>query len=308
MMRACLLILLALSLGCGRGPTLAKVGGESITEADLQVLAEVNPRLKPRLETPAGKQKILETFVEQTLLHREAMRRALHRSDRVKKKLELYKKIIIAQATLDDEMDKKVKEYFDNHKDEFERVKLSHILIRTVAAEDPKAKGKKPAARRGDAEAQKLIARVEDRIKKGEDFGKLASEVSEDDRTKKSDGSLGYVTIRDKRLERWGWLPVAEKAFAMNEGEVSPPIKSAEGYHLVKVVEGKRLQPLEEADAGIRFRIQQEVRTKLLDDLKKKYKVKYVQAEKKEAAPATPPATGTTPEAPTPPAEAPPAP
>ena len=298
MKRTCFLLLVALtlSLGCGRGPILAKVGGESITEADLQVLAEVNPRLKPRLETPAGKQKILETFVEQTLLHREAMRRALHRNDRVKKKLDLYKKIIIAQATLDDEMDRKVKEYFDNHKDEFERVKLSHILIRTVAAEDPKAKGKKPAVKRGDAEAQRLIAKVEDRVKQGEDFGKLASEVSEDDRTRKGDGSLGYVTLRDKRLERWGWLPIAEQAFAMNEGELSASIKSAEGYHLVKVVEGKRLQPLEEADAGIRFRIQQEVRTKLLDDLKKKYKVKYVQAEKKEAAPA--PAT---PEAPTPP-------
>lgn len=284
-------VAVALATGCGRNKTLVRVGGEAITESDLSVLGEVNPRLKPRLATPVGKQKILENYVEQTLFYREATRRGIDRQGLTKEKLNLYKKIIIAQALLDDELNKKVKEYYDNHKDEFERVKVSHLLIRTVTAGaegNPKAKQKQPVVKRSEAEAQRLITKVQERLKKGEDFFKVAAELSEDDQTKKNEGSLGYVTIHDKRLERWGWLPLAEHAFAMNEGDVSEPIKTKDGFHIVKVVEGKKLQPVEESDPGIRFRIQPDIRTALLEELKKKYKVVY--AEPKESAASMAPA------------------
>ena len=298
------LVPLALILGsCSRGPVLAKVGGEAITESDLQSLGEINPRLKPRLDNPAGKQKILENFVEQTLFYREATRRRLDRSDAVRKKLELYKKIIIAQAALDDELDKQVKEYYDNHKDEFERVKISHLLIRTVPAEkpqDPKKKGARIEAKlkRTDEEAQKLVQKLQERLTKGEDFGKVASEVSEDETTKKSQGDLGYVTIHDKRLERFGWLPLAEQAFGLKENEVSGVVKTKDGFHLVKVTEGKKAQAEDEADPGIRFRVQNDVRTKLLDELKQRYKVVYTQPATTPTFPSPTPA-GPPPVAPT---------
>lgn len=311
------LVLAVISVaGCSRSPVLVKVGGTAITDADLETLAEINPRLKPRLATPPGKQKILENYVEQTLLYREATRRGLERENQTRKKLDLYKKIIVAQSVLDDELNKKVKEYFDNHTDEFERVNLSHILIRTVADESQQAKDKqkkKSSAVRSDALAQQLIEKVQARLAKGEDFAKVASELSEDARTKPNQGNLGYVTIRDKRLERFGWLPLAETAFALKEGEVSGPVKTKDGFHLIKVTEVKKMQPLEEADPGIRFRIQQDVRTVLLEDLKKKYAVKYTTppaggeaapAAATLPAPAAPEAPSAAPAAPTPSAPA----
>jgi parvulin-like peptidyl-prolyl isomerase len=298
-----------LSAACEkRGSALVKVGRESITEADLDLLTRVNPRLKPRLATPAGKQKILENYVDQELLYLESTSRGLHRTKNVKDKLQLYEKIIVAQALLDDELDRKVKEYFDNHRDEFERVKISHILIRSAAPEEKKeatkAAGKekkeaKKPAKRTEAEGLKLAEQVRERLAKGEDFAKVAKEVSEDERSKNAGGDLGYITLRDKRLERWGWLPLAEKAFAMKGDEVSDVIKTKEGFHVVKVTEEKKLQPFEEAEAGIKFRLQADVRQQLLDGLKKKYKVEYA-----KAAGQPQPAPGGTPEtAPTVPSE-----
>jgi len=287
--------------GGGGGKTIVKVGNARITEGDLETLARVNPRLKPRLSTPGGKEKVIDNYIEQEMLYQESVNRGLNRSKDLKDKIALYEKILVAQALLDDELGKKVKDYYDNHKDEFERVKVSHILIKVAAdakpAEQPKKdvkgasdkdKSKKPAApvapKRSDADALKLAEAARDRINKGEDFAKVAKDVSEDDRTKSTGGDLGYITIHDKRLERWGWLPLAEKAFSMKAGEASEPIKVTDGYDIIKVVEEKKVQPYEEAEAGIKFRLQADIRTQMLDDLKKKYKVEY--ADKKDAGPA----------------------
>lgn len=305
-----LLVFATVSLlgGCkGKGPALARVGSSAITDGDLDALARVNPRLKPRLSTPAGKQKILENYVEQELMYQESLRRALDRNAAVKEKLELYDKIIIAQALLDDELDVRVREYYNNHKDEFERVRISHIFVASsVASSSPADKQKteaekgrkKPAeksAKRSEAEALKAIGEAKARLARGEDFGKAVKEVSEDDKTKENQGDLGYTTIHDKRLERLGWLPLAEKAFALKPGEVSDPIKTADGYHLVKVTEEKKVQSFEEADPSIRFRLQSDIRTDLIESLKKRYKVEYAKsAAAPETAPSTPAETAPT--------------
>ncbi|OGU28823.1 MAG: hypothetical protein A2X67_09770 [Ignavibacteria bacterium GWA2_55_11] len=271
----------------GGGATLVRVGREAITQGDLDTLARVNPRLKPRIETPAGRQKVIENYVEQEILYQESVNRGLNRSTDVKDKIALYEKILVAQALLDEELSKKVHEYYDTHKDEFDRVKVSHILIKASSPNEPepaagKDKKKEPPAatsKRPEADALKLAESIRDRVNKGDDFTKVAKEVSEDEKSKANGGDIGYITLSDKRLERLGWLPLAEKSFAMKVGEVSQPIKLKDGFHIVKVTEEKKLQPFDEAEAGIKFRLQADIRTGLLDGLKKKYKVEYAKSE-----------------------------
>ncbi len=285
LLRISAFVVIATSLAaCGKGgAVLAKVGNSKITEGDLDALIRVNPRLKARMESPAGKQKMVENYVEQELLYQESVRRGINRSQPVKEKLALYEKILIAQALLEDELDTKAKEYYDNHRDEFEQIKASHILIRTSSTTPEKGKKKGPALKRTEEQALKLTEQIKARLGKGEDFAKVAKEVSEDERTKNNGGDLGFVTIHDKRLERWEWLPIAEKAFALKKDAVSDPIKTKDGFHLVKVIEEKALQPLEEAQGGIRFRIQGDIRNQLLEELTKKYKVEYVNQKEKAA-------------------------
>lgn len=301
----------AVLIGCKSksGKTLVKIGSESITESDLDTLARVNPRLKPRLATPAGRDKVLDNYVEQELLYQESIRQGINKSPDVKDKIALYEKIIVAQSLLEQELNKKVHEYYDNNKDEFERIKISHILVKIASPEEAKQdskdkiadktkkskdqkskdESKKPKGHT-EAEAQKLVKDIQDKLAKGEDFGVLAKQYSEDEKTKENQGDLNYVTIRDKRLERWGWLALAEKAFTLDFGKISDPIKTKDGIHLIKVTEAKSTIPFEEAETGLQFRLQADLKNNLLADLKKKFKVEYVNKDQAPAqpAPATP--------------------
>ncbi|MDD5036746.1 MAG: SurA N-terminal domain-containing protein [Methylococcaceae bacterium] len=101
-----------------------------------------------------------------------------------------------------------------------ERRKVSHILISAEMDKEDSVKA-----------AQAKAEQVRDRIGKGEDFGKLAAEASDDKESAAKGGDLGY--IKKETLDP----NFATAAFALNAGEVSQPIKTAFGYHLIKVTE-----------------------------------------------------------------------
>ena len=69
---------------------------------------------------------------------------------------------------------------------------------------------------------------IAERIKKGEKFGKLAKELSIDSGSAKKDGSLGYFT-KGMMVK-----PFEEAAFKLQIGEISEPIKTEFGYHIIK--------------------------------------------------------------------------
>ncbi|MBA4453306.1 MAG: peptidylprolyl isomerase [Nitrosopumilus sp.] len=86
------------------------------------------------------------------------------------------------------------------------KIKCSHILV---------AK---------QSEAIAILAR----IKAGEKFGKLAKELSTDTGSGKKDGNLGYFT-KGKMVK-----PFEDAAFKLQIGEISDPVKSEFGYHIIK--------------------------------------------------------------------------
>jgi peptidyl-prolyl cis-trans isomerase D len=141
-----------------------------------------------------------------------------------------------------------VRKYYEAHAMEFEtpeQAQVSHVLVRISdtggsAAED---------------EAEAKIADVIRRARAGEDFARLAREVSEDPGTKPRGGELGWVA-------RGEMVPQFEEAvFALKAGEISPePVRTPFGFHAVKVHavrEGGR-QPLREVASQIRERVQAE--------------------------------------------------
>jgi len=67
-----------------------------------------------------------------------------------------------------------------------------------------------------------------DRLKNGEKFGKLAKELSIDSGSGKKDGNLGYFT-KGMMVK-----PFEEVAFKLQIGEISDPIKTEFGYHIIK--------------------------------------------------------------------------
>ncbi len=67
-----------------------------------------------------------------------------------------------------------------------------------------------------------------ERIKKGEKFGRLAKELSIDSGSAKKDGNLGYFT-KGMMVK-----PFEEVAFKLQIGEISEPVKTEFGYHIIK--------------------------------------------------------------------------
>ncbi|HHW11768.1 MAG TPA: foldase [Firmicutes bacterium] len=111
--------------------------------------------------------------------------------------------------------EEEMKAFFEKNKEDFaqkEQVKARHILVAT----------------------EKEAKEIKEKLAKGEDFAALAKEYSLDESTKNNGGQLGF-------FNRGDMTPEFEKAaFALAVGEVSAPVKTEYGYHLIKVEEKKQ--------------------------------------------------------------------
>ncbi len=122
--------------------------------------------------------------------------------------------------------DEDAKKFYESNTEEFknpETVKASHILF-TVNKDDSEevVKSKEEAAKKAQARANK-----------GEDFAGLAKELSEEPGAKDSGGDLGFFP-KDSMVPEF-----AEAAFSAKPGDVSSPVRTQFGWHIIKVIEKK---------------------------------------------------------------------
>jgi peptidyl-prolyl cis-trans isomerase D len=101
--------------------------------------------------------------------------------------------------------------------DQPRKVRARHILARVEGNDDAAAKKKIDGA----------IAR----LNKGEDFAKLAAELSDDDNTKANGGDLGMISagLADDAF--------AKAALALDQGKLSGPVRTPAGWHVIRVDE-----------------------------------------------------------------------
>ncbi|MBI5590065.1 MAG: SurA N-terminal domain-containing protein [Deltaproteobacteria bacterium] len=117
--------------------------------------------------------------------------------------------------------DSEIKDYFESHPGEFDTpktVQASHILIKVDPDANPELVEK----------AKEKALQVLKMAKGGKDFAELAKQYS-DDPGGKNGGSLGTFK-RNSMVE-----PFGEKAFSMNPGEISDPVRTQFGWHIIKV-------------------------------------------------------------------------
>ncbi len=289
-LKTSLFVLLVLGIGVScqqkSGPVLVEVGNEVITEPDLELLIKVNPRLQRRMSTAAGKKQILDNYVEQALMFQEAKKQGLGRNPLVKAKLDLYKKVILAQALLETQLEDATQKYYDENKGEFEKIKIAHIYVPFVTKEPNRALTKDKKVKQTEAQAKKLIGTIQESLKKDPtQFEVLVEKYSKDARTNKRKGDLGWVTLSDARIRRWGWAPVVEKSFPLAAKDISEPIKSVNGFHIVRVEEPKRVDEFDTVKQRVRFKIQSQVKSALVKDLKDKYDVSFAEESSEAAVP-----------------------
>ncbi len=132
--------------------------------------------------------------------------------------------VLLSQADLAENVavtDQQLKAFYDSNKDQFvqpEQRQASHILIQINETTS-------------EADAKKQITDIASKIEAGEDFEALAKAHSQDPGSANIGGDLGM-------FQQGMMVPEFDKAvFSMQPGEVSEPIKTDFGYHLIKLTQ-----------------------------------------------------------------------
>lgn len=213
-----------------KDPVVLSVAGEDISRSEF-----LNVYQKNNINGDVIDQKSLEEYMELYINFRLKVKEAeilgLDTVQAFKDELAGYRKQLAQPYLIDEGMNQALLDEAFNRKQS--DIRASHILIRV----DRNA----PAA--DTLAAYKRVMAIRKRILKGEDFGKLAEELSDDlsarDRTAEgrtirgNKGDLGYFTVFDMVY------PFETGAYNTPEGEISMPVRSDFGYHLIKITDHK---------------------------------------------------------------------
>jgi peptidyl-prolyl cis-trans isomerase C len=234
--------------------TVATVNGEKISSDTLDLILQQASQGQP--VSPDARKAIVEKLIEMDLFAQAAEKAGVQDDpeykqamDMMHKQEELFKKQALATAYLRSKAfeqvkvtPEEIKNYYDQNKDQFktgEQVKASHILVKT------------------EAEAKAIKAQLD----KGESFEALAKAKSTCPSASRG-GDLGWFGkgVMDPDFEK--------AAFALKEGEVSGPVKTKFGWHIIKITDRKAetVKPLKEVSAQIEQKLLQDKQKTAYDD------------------------------------------
>ncbi len=260
----------------GNSEVVASVNGEKISKDELydamlkqsgqQTLESLISKKVIELEAKKQKVTVSEKDIQNELNKyyeqyggEEAFNQVLAQNgltlDEVKKELVVNVKVTKLLKSRISVSEDEIKNYFEENKATFaqeKQVKASHILVDT----------------------EEKANEIKDKLAKGEDFAKLAKDNSKDTGSKENGGDLGFFGTGQMVKE------FEEAAFALKAGEISEPVKTQFGYHIIKVTEIKNAEEAnyEKSKAKISdILFEQKLQTEYsawLQDLYKKYDIK----------------------------------
>jgi parvulin-like peptidyl-prolyl isomerase len=239
------------------------VGNEKITRAQFEQWAAMLPDgLKTAINGPQ-RRKVIEQLSELKALSQAARDRKLDQKPGVQAMVKISTDQALAQALIQELTDDDaMKSYFEQHKSEFEQVKVRHILIGVKGASSSPPKDKKELT---DAEALAKAKEIREKIVNGGDFAALAKAESYDPGSATNGGEYTFghnQTVKEFDAAMWG-LPI---------GQVSEPVKTQFGYHIIRV-ESRGLKTYDEMKPQIETKLKQELTKKVIDDTKKQVPV-----------------------------------
>lgn len=239
------------------------VGDYKITAAQFTQLMEMLPEPnRVAAQSPAGRRQFADEIVRVLVLAEEGKRRKLDETSAYKTQTQFQSQNLLAGkafAALTKVDDADIRAYYDAHRAEFEEVRARHILIRAKGSPVPVDPGQKELT---EDEALAKAQDIRKKITDGADFADLARTES-DDSSKQAGGDLNF-------FHRGQLVPPFEQAaFALKIGEVSEPVKTPFGYHLIKV-EAKKTETFEEAKPEIEKKLQPQKGQGVVEGLVKK--------------------------------------
>jgi peptidyl-prolyl cis-trans isomerase C len=238
-----------------KDPLIAKVDGVEIHQSDLAIAEEAAGQIPP-MPPEAKRDYLVQFMADLILVSKAAEDKKIGDSAEFKQQLEFDRRKLlmsdlmeqVGKSALTDEAMHKVYDEAVKQIGEQPEVHARHILIRAAAGD----------AKASDAAKAKIEAVIA-RLNKGEDFAAVAKEVTEDPSGKANGGDLGYFTKEQMVPE------FADVAFTLDKGQISGPVKTQFGWHVIKV-EDKRMKPPPKFDE-VKQQIEQYVVRKAQADL-----------------------------------------
>ncbi len=247
---------------------IATVNGIAITEGDLKLAEDEIGRDLGNLPEATKRRVLVEFLIENNLFAKAAEQAKLSEGPSFDERMKYWRNRALRDAYFDKEINTSVSEdaaktFYDDQVKSLkpkEEVQARHILVDT----EEKAK------------------ELKKKLDEGADFAALAKENSKDPGTKDDGGMLGYFSAGQM-------VPDFEQAaFALKKGEVSAPVKSQFGWHLIKV-EDRRQKPPPTFDevkdrilASMIHQRAQAVAAKLREDAKIEYIDEAIKKEVEE--------------------------
>ena len=209
-------IAVSASLSQEGNSTLLTIDGEKISKEEfLRIYNKNTQNIASGEETDID--EYLNLFINFKLKITEAKNQGIDTIPSVKEEIQKHKKELAKPYLVDNEvLNSLVREAYQRSKKE---VKASHILIKfpdKLTYEDTTFTYEK---------AKNIRKRL---IKKGESFSEVARATSDDPSVKKNGGNLGYFTALQMVY------PFENKAYKMQTGKISNPVRTKYGYHLIK--------------------------------------------------------------------------
>ncbi len=245
---------------------VARVNGMDIRESDL-AMAEDDLGAELQQLPPDHRREQLISYVADVMLAAQAAEaRNLQKTDDFKQREAFLRRKLLmglmlqdhARSLVTDEALRKVYDEQIKPMGAAEEIRARHILFRA----DPKDE-------KAQAEAQARAQAALERIKKGEDFATVASELTEDPSGKENGGDLDYFTKEQMVPE------FANVAFQMYPGQISNPVRTQFGWHVIKL-EDRRNRPVPEFEK-VRPQIEtflvRRGQTELISQLREKAKI-----------------------------------
>jgi peptidyl-prolyl cis-trans isomerase SurA len=219
---------------CGRQDenVVVTVGDLTITNDDVRnVLKAKYPKKDDFKDIDLElKKELLEPLIKKNLRINAAYDLGLEKDEKFKRMLEdqkmrtmgskYYEIMIIDKMLPEGEIEKTLER-------QGVELKASHILIGF--------KGSRRPADRTREEAEQLVSTIINELNGGADFGTTAIKYSDDPSAKKNNGELGYFT--------WGRMvgPFQEAAWQLGIGEISPPVETVFGFHIIKLMDRREI-------------------------------------------------------------------
>jgi peptidyl-prolyl cis-trans isomerase C len=249
---------------------LARVNGAEITDDDVKIaLDDIGASLPQQIEGPAREAYILDYLIDAKLVAQKAETDKMGEGPEFAKKVAYYRDKVLMENLLgkvakDAAGDAAIQKTYDDvakqQKPE-EEVRARHILVES------------------EPDAQAALKRV----KAGEDFAKVANEMSKDPGSK--GGELGWFT-KERMVPEF-----ADAAFKMQPGQISDPVKSQFGWHIIQVEERRQKQfpSLDQVRDQVTRYVVQKSQSELILKLREAAKVERTEPEKPaDVAPAAP--------------------